>query len=67
MDVEEHDFGEKSENLGMNKQFNDLVKQALGVNGSLVGDILHEDVMSKFWFQGLVSNLFAHFPNFLEM
>ncbi|MCO5563255.1 hypothetical protein L7F22_016892 [Adiantum nelumboides] len=50
----------------MNKQFDDLVKKALGVNGLLVGDILHEDVMSKFWFQGLVDNLFAHLPNFLD-
>ncbi|KAL6283853.1 hypothetical protein ACE6H2_014782 [Prunus campanulata] len=41
------------------------VKKALGVNGllvfeecsDLVGDILHEDVMSRFWFQGLVSGL----------
>ncbi|VVA34448.1 PREDICTED: FAR1-RELATED SEQUENCE [Prunus dulcis] len=49
----------------MNKQFDDLVKKALGVNGSLVGDILNEDVMSKFWFQGLVDNLFAHLPTFL--
>ncbi|XP_008236667.1 PREDICTED: TMV resistance protein N-like [Prunus mume] len=49
----------------MNKQFDDLVKKAVGVNGTLVGDILHEDVMSKFWFQGLVSNQFAHLPSFL--